>query len=83
MSANIRDAWVLPFLKIAPWVLAHPDGKRFPIKARYRQPGMTNLEVFCANWRLLADEYPALILDSDDAIVGPVFAALDRKEARS
>jgi len=76
---TIREAWVMPFLRILPWVLEHPHGRRFPIPARRRQPGQTNLEVFCDNWRSLCEGYPGLITDDDCKFVEPAFDLLDLK----
>lgn len=79
---NLRDAWVLPFIKAVPYVLSKPDGKRLPKGmnfGRWRK-GSTTLETFCREWSALCDEFPSIVSNEDIAIVDECFKLLSKKQ---
>lgn len=83
MSNDMRENLVMPFLKILPWILAHPKSKRLPNGYNFGgRSGFTSLERFCQAWGSLRDSFPALITKDDIKQTDKAFEMLEQAEGK-
>ena len=72
---TVREKFIGPYLRIAPWVAEHPTAKRFPAGFNSNRGldcrGLDVLEVFCGGLLALQENYSPLFEESDDATFKP------------
>lgn len=76
---DVFEAWVMPFVRVADWVVEHPNSKRLPNGTNFggQRMGFKSLERFCFAYRNLMQDCPnlvAMLTDDERAKIDRVFA---------